>query len=341
MELKTRTTLLLNWYANPYHTPIFVAHKLNYFSEAGIKLAILEPNDPGDVTEVVGLGAVDFGVKAMIHTVAARAKGYPVRSIGTLLDEPPTGLLALKSSGIKSFHDIAGKRVGYIGEFGKRIIDDLARLAGISAESYTAVRVGMNVSDAICRGLIDTGIGFINFQQVELEALSGQETILLRLDQLAGLGCCCFCSIQYIVPESTLENPELVRGFLSAISRGVAFTTEHPEEAFELLGQAKPQLRTDMYRKIFIRTLPFFSRTAVNVERDWNKVGRYAQHLGVVGQNYDVKECYSNAFLPQVPYSDLKALGCCLKSAEVAHAPDPTCMLHPPAMQPGDRTLLV
>ncbi len=130
-SLKCRVTLLLNCYANPYHAPIFIAHQLGFYSQEDIKLAIHEPSDPSDVTEVVGLRTVDFGVKAMIHTVAARAKGYPVTSIGTLLDEPPTGLIAIKSSGIQSFHDIIGKRVGYIGEFGKQIIDDLARLAGI------------------------------------------------------------------------------------------------------------------------------------------------------------------------------------------------------------------
>ena len=70
MAIKTRTTLLLNWYANPYHTPIFAAKALGYYEEEGIKLAILETTDPGDVTEIVGIGSVDFGLKAMIHTIA-------------------------------------------------------------------------------------------------------------------------------------------------------------------------------------------------------------------------------------------------------------------------------
>jgi ABC-type nitrate/sulfonate/bicarbonate transport system substrate-binding protein len=111
-NLKTRTTLLLNWYANPYHTPIFVAKKLAFYEEEKINLAILEPTDPSDVTEIVGLGNVHIGIKAMIHTAAARAKGFNITSVGTLLDEPPTGLISLKSSGINSFQDIVGK--GYI-----------------------------------------------------------------------------------------------------------------------------------------------------------------------------------------------------------------------------------
>jgi ABC-type nitrate/sulfonate/bicarbonate transport system substrate-binding protein len=310
-HLSTRTTLLLNWYANPYHTPIFVAEQLGFFSQEHIKLAILEPADPSDVTELVGLGAVDFGVKAMIHTVAAKAKGYPVTSIGTLLDEPPTGLIALKSSGIKSFHDIVGKRVGYIGEFGKKIIDDLAALAGIEPNSYQTIRIGMNVTDAICRDVIDTGIGFINFQLIELEQRKG-ETVFLRLDQLAGLGCCCFCSIQFIVPEHTVHQPELIKGFLSAVQRGAAFTTEQPEKAYEVLCQAKPQLRTALYQKIFTHTLPFFSRSLLNVERDWDKVGRYTQHLNIVDKDFDISQCYTNEFLPKGPYSELNPIACCL-----------------------------
>lgn len=309
---KTRTTLLLNWYSNPYHTPIFVAKAQNYYAEEGIQLAILETTDPSDVTEIVGLGQVDIGLKAMIHTIAARAKGFPVTSIGTLLDEPPTGLIALKSSGIRSFSDIVGKRVGYIGEFGKLMIEDLAKLAGINPNSFQTVRVGMNVTDAIRRGIIDTGIGFINFQQVELEMLCG-ETTMLRLDQLAGLGCCCFCSIQFIVHEKTLNaQPELLKKFMRGTLRGAAFTTEHPEKAFEILCESKPQLRSDLYKTIFTRTLPFFSRTLLNVDRDWNKVGRYTKHLGIIPKEFDVSNLYTNACIPENPYSEIEPVACCL-----------------------------
>ena len=41
-------------------------------------MAILEPNDPSDVTEIIGSGKVDMGFKAMIHTLAVC---IPVTSI--------------------------------------------------------------------------------------------------------------------------------------------------------------------------------------------------------------------------------------------------------------------
>lgn len=57
-------------HATPYHAPLYLAHAKGYFKDEGLKVAILEPNDPSDVTEIIGSGKVDMGFKAMIHTLA-------------------------------------------------------------------------------------------------------------------------------------------------------------------------------------------------------------------------------------------------------------------------------
>jgi ABC-type nitrate/sulfonate/bicarbonate transport system substrate-binding protein len=115
------------------------------------------------------------------------------------------------------------------------------------------------------------------------------------------------------VPERTLQQPELIQGFLRATQRGAAFTTEHPEDAFEVLCQAKPQLRTPMYQKIFTHSLPFFSRSLHNIDRDWDKVGRYTKHLNIIDKDFDISQCYTNHFLPQTPHSDIEPIACCIK----------------------------
>jgi pyrimidine precursor biosynthesis enzyme len=111
----------------------------------------------------------------------------------------------LKDSGITTdFRSLRGKRIGYVGEFGKIQIDELTRHYGMTPDEYTAVRCGMNVSKAIIEKSIDAGIGLENVQMVELEEwLAGQgrprdDVQMLRIDELAELGCCCFCSILYI-----------------------------------------------------------------------------------------------------------------------------------------------
>ena len=119
--------------------------------------------------------------------------------------------------------------------------------------------------------------------------------------------------MQFIVPQQTLQKPDLIKGFLKATQRGAAFTTENPNEAFSLISKVKPHLRSELYRTIFNRTLPFFSRNLLNVERDWNKVGRYCQHLQIIDKDFAVEECYTNEYLPETPYSDIEPVACCLE----------------------------
>jgi pyrimidine precursor biosynthesis enzyme len=54
---------------------------LGYFAEEGIQVAIIEPNNPSDVTEIIGSGKVDLGCKAMIHTIAGKESIFKFASI--------------------------------------------------------------------------------------------------------------------------------------------------------------------------------------------------------------------------------------------------------------------
>ncbi|EGE01006.1 thiamine biosynthesis protein Nmt1 [Trichophyton equinum CBS 127.97] len=298
-----KITFLTNWHATPYHAPLYLAQKKGYFQDEGIKVAILEPNDPSDVTEIIGSQKVDLGFKAMIHTLAAKARNFPVLSIGSLLDEPFTGVVYLKDSGITTdFRSLKGKRIGYVGEFGKIQIDELTKYYGMTAEDYTAVRCGMNVSKAIIQGDIDAGIGLENVQMVELEEwLVSQnrprsDVQMLRIDELAELGCCCFCSILYIGNEKFIsENPEKVKKFMKAVKRATDYVLEKPEAAFEEYIDMKPIMNTAVNRKIYERSYAYFSKDLKNVTRDWEKVTKYGKRLGVLDESF--KPNYTNEFL--------------------------------------------
>jgi len=158
------------------------------------------------------------------------------------------------------------------------------------------------VSKAIIRGDIDAGIGLENVQMVELEEwLAAQnrprsDVQMLRIDELAELGCCCFCSILYIGNEAFIEkNPDKVRAFLRATKRATDYVLANPAQAWEEYIDFKPVLATALDRKIFERSYAYFSRDMKNVARDWTKVTRYGQRLGVLSEGF--KPNYTNEFL--------------------------------------------
>ncbi len=289
---------LLNWYLNPYHIPILVAKELGFYQEVDINLILLEPISPSDVTITIGNNHIPIGLKAMVHCFAARSRNYPIKSIGTLLDEPPTGLISLARNKIKSIQDIKGKRIGYIGEFGKIMIDNIATNAGISKNEYQTIRVGMEAANAIINQEVDAAIGLSCFQLLEVEE-KNEPTNFLRIDHLANLGCCCFCSIMFIAHEKLInKEPNLLKNFMQASYLGALFTRENPEQAFEYLAILKPKLNNALYNKIFFHVLPFFSRDLKNIERDWEKVGKYSTQLGIVNKNHNYKDCFSDNFIP-------------------------------------------
>lgn len=239
----------------------------------------------------------------MIHTLAAKARGFPVLSIGSLLDEPFTGVVYLKDSGITAdFRTLKGKKIGYVGEFGKIQIDELTSHYGMAPTDYEAVRCGMNVSKAIIKGEIDAGIGLENVQMVELEEwLEGQgrpksDVQMLRIDELAELGCCCFCSILYIGNEAFINaNPEKVKAVMRAVKRATDFVLQEPEKAWAEYVDFKPVMGTELNRKMFERSFAYFSKDLKNVARDWEKVTRYGKRLGVLDGGFTPN--YTNEFL--------------------------------------------
>lgn len=191
----------------------------------------------------------------------------------------------------------------------------------MTPSDYTAIRCGMNVSKAIINKEIDAGIGLENVQMVELEEwLAGQgrpksDCQMLRIDELAELGCCCFCTILYIGewPSSLFlsselliswplgnesfisQNPEKVSAFMRAIKKATDYVLASPAAAFAEFVEMKPVMGTPVNRKIFERSYAYFSKDLKNVERDWTKVTKYGKRLGVLDKSF--KPNYTNEFL--------------------------------------------
>ncbi|CAI4879783.1 BPG_G0016900.mRNA.1.CDS.1 [Saccharomyces cerevisiae] len=81
---------------NPIPYSNFLAQTKGGLNEQGLDIAILEPTNPSDVTELIGSGKVDMGLKAMIHTFAAKARGFPVTSVASFVGRTIHRSLVLK-----------------------------------------------------------------------------------------------------------------------------------------------------------------------------------------------------------------------------------------------------
>ncbi|MEY2788620.1 MAG: hypothetical protein RLZZ34_1763, partial [Verrucomicrobiota bacterium] len=105
-------TFQLDWKPTAKFAGLLLARERGWYREAGIDLSLRPmPKDEGVVSNVVAhprwLGSVESGV-----LLQARSSGMPVKAIGTMLQGTPICLLSLKSAGIRSPRDLAGRRIG-------------------------------------------------------------------------------------------------------------------------------------------------------------------------------------------------------------------------------------
>lgn len=118
---------------------------------------------------------------------------------------------------------------------------------------------------------------------------------MLRIDELAELGCCCFCSILFIGNEEFIKNnPKKIAAFMRAVKKANDLVLAEPVEAFKSYVSILPEMGSKLNKKIYERSFAYFSKDLLNVERDWNKVTNYAKRLAVVPSEFVPN--YTNEF---------------------------------------------
>ena len=97
-----RITLLLDFFANADHAPIYSAEANGHFEELGLDVKIRQPADPATPLKLLASGKVDLAISYEPEVLRARDKGLRVVSIAALVQEPLTSLMWLPSANIRS-----------------------------------------------------------------------------------------------------------------------------------------------------------------------------------------------------------------------------------------------
>jgi ABC-type nitrate/sulfonate/bicarbonate transport system substrate-binding protein len=235
-------TLMLDWVPNTNHTGFFVAEHEGYFADEGLQVEIIQP---GEVyaEQAVASGVADFGVSFQEQVTLARGVDVPIVSIAAILQHNTSGFAARSDLGVESPADWEGLRYGSFGSpFEKPTVDGLMECAGGDPGRVRWIETGFTDPLALLQQeQIDLAWIFFGWQGIQAQQLGLDLDIVMMEDRFD-------CIPDYYTPvliasDSTLTaDPELVRSFLAAVSRGYTFAAEHPEGAADLLLAAAPEL---------------------------------------------------------------------------------------------------
>ncbi len=132
-EARDKFRLILDWFPNADHVPLYVARDGGFFEGKGLEIELLPPADPNDPLKLVAVGRAAFGINYQPNVIIARAEGLPVKSVGILVEHPLSSLAFLKSSGIRTPADLKGKRIGYsVQQLELALLKAIAGTAGLT-----------------------------------------------------------------------------------------------------------------------------------------------------------------------------------------------------------------
>jgi putative hydroxymethylpyrimidine transport system substrate-binding protein len=281
--------LMLDWYPNPDHAPLYIAERHGFFKDEGLVVDIMTPADPNDPLKLVAAGKIDLAVSYQPSVHIAAAEGLPVVSIGALVQHPLSSILCLKSSKIEDMADFKGKKIGYSVEPLYRVFFEvMAGEAGLKKSDYETIHVGFNLAPHLLSGKVDGVIGaFRNYEAIQVE-LAGKNVTVLPLEEI---GIPDFYELVIIGRTDLIEqNKASVRSFLKALSRGIDWTLSHPEKSLQVFLNMHPDLDDDLNRRAFNATLPFFIGSPEQSVDRWQTMQDFMVTHGLIDRSVPVEQ---------------------------------------------------
>ena len=238
---------LLDWLPSGEFAAYYAGVANGFWREQGIDLQVSRGYGAGDTVNKIATGAAQFGVSDMSNLLAARVKtGAPVKAISSMYVYSPHALFVLESSGINSFSDLAGKRIGISpGNSHQYYFPTVAQLAGFDPQGIEWVTVdGATMSSLLISKNFEAA-PFFAIHEYYINKAAEAQGEKIKVLSFADAGFLIY-SAAIIANDRLIEqNPDLGRRFLAGLWKSVEWAREHPQEACQLHVEQNPEVALD------------------------------------------------------------------------------------------------
>ncbi len=273
-------TLILDWFANPNHAPLFVAQQQGYFKQQGLDVKFIAPAGPSDPPKLVAAGKADLAITYQPQLVMQVAQGLPLVRIATLINTPLNCLAVKADSNIKTIADLKGKRIGYSTDG-----VDTAMLTAMLAQHHltpkdvTLINVNYDLVQALLSGNVDAVTGVMrNFELIEMQLAGHPARAFLAEEN----GMPSYDELVIVTNKAEVNDPRLPR-FLTALTLGTQYLEKHPEESWQLFAKNHPELNNELNHRAWFATLPYFaSQPAAFDQTRYQNLALFLQQQGLI-----------------------------------------------------------
>ncbi len=250
-------TVILDWFMNPDHAPLFVAQWQGFFKAQDLEVDFVTPADPSDPLKWVAAGKADLGVTYEPRYLIAKAQGLPLTWVATLIATPLNCMISLQGSGINQIKDFKGKRIGYAsGSVEGVMLTAVLKQAGLTPKDVELMNIHYNLTQALLTHQVDIITGAMrNFEPNEI-LQAGQKPKLFYAEEY---GIPSYEELIFVSNVKQAEDPAVKR-FKEALQEGTIYLINHPEESWQAFAKAYPELNNEINHRAWLSTLPRFAR---------------------------------------------------------------------------------
>ena len=227
----------LDWRFEGPAALFLVPEAKGYFKAEKLAVTIDAGNGSGGAVTRVASGAYDMGfadLAALMEFQANNPTAPKPVAVMMVYNDTPAAVLALKKSGIKTPADLKGKKLGApVFDAGRKAWPIFAKANNLGDVAWTAMDPSLRET-MLARGDVDaiTGFSFTSLLNLEARGVKADDIVVLPYPnhgvKLYGNA--------VIVSEAFLKkNPEAVRAFLRAFTKGVKDVIADPKAAIVTL----------------------------------------------------------------------------------------------------------
>lgn len=262
-------TLILDWFTNPDHAPLFVAEQQGFFKQQGLDVTLIAPADPSDPPKLVAAGKADLAITYQPQLVLQTESGLPLMRVATLIDQPLNCLVVNKNTTVQNVKDLKGKKIGYsLGGTELTMLKALLASQGLTLADVQLINVRYDLTQALLSKRVDAVIGMMrNFEPLEME-LAGQPA---RIFPVENYGIPRYHELIIVANQKDRSDPR-IKKFIIALTEGETYLQQHPKECWESFAKAHPELNNELNQKAWFATLPFFAKNPGSIDSNQEKI---------------------------------------------------------------------
>lgn len=222
-------SIQLRWHHQFQFAGYYAALEKGFYRDEGLEVEIRNGDPQHQSVEEVLLGRALYA-QGNSEVLYKRLQGEPLVALAAIFQHSPAVLITLKSSGIRSVHDLIGKKVMLANELQDADFLTMLSNEGISTSQITALSSSFHLNDLIS-GKVDAFNAYTTNEPYFLKKNNIPFNIIDPVSYRVDF----YSDILFTSEEEVRNHPARVESMLRATLKGWRYAMDNPEEIIELL----------------------------------------------------------------------------------------------------------